>query len=135
MRNFQWKESFSVGNKEMDEQHKRFFSLLNNLHKCAGKQSGTKEEFRNIHQELYDYSDLHFQKEEELCRIIDYPGLERQVIQHQFFRDELQRLCEDFCKGKRIASEALLVFLRDWLMNHILQNDKKYTHYLHESPA
>jgi hemerythrin len=127
---FQWKDSFSVNNKEMDDQHKRFFSLLNELNEIAEKQGGHKEEFGKIYEELSDYADLHFQNEEHLCEIHAYPDLEQQNIQHQFFRDELQRLGEEFHKGKPIAAKALLIFLRDWLINHILQEDKKYAQYL-----
>ena len=132
---FRWKDSFSVNNKEMDKQHKKFFSLLNKLYESAEKQGGDKDEFQKIHQAFSEYADQHFQNEEELCKIYDYPELKNQVNQHQFFREEVQRLGENFVNCEPIATKTLLVFLRDWLINHILLEDKGYKNYLQEADS
>ena len=40
MNPFKWKDSFSVGIKEMDDQHKDFFDILNRLGEAAGGNKG-----------------------------------------------------------------------------------------------
>jgi len=79
-----WKNDFSVGIKELDDQHKSFFEILNRFGEAAGGNKGM-EVVGPVLQELKEYSRHHFTEEENWLKIIGFPGLHQQKQQHEFF--------------------------------------------------
>lgn len=71
---FDWKDSYSVGVKEMDNQHKVLVDLINQLHTAmtAGKGSSVAGP---IISEMVRYTKFHFDAEEKLMTTHGYPGL------------------------------------------------------------
>jgi hemerythrin-like metal-binding protein len=128
---FKWKNDFSVGIKEMDDQHKVFFDILNRMGEVAGGNKGM-EVVGPVLRELYEYSRHHFAEEENWLRIIGFPGLQYQIMQHQFFISQVTDLQDRYSKGDANIPISTLEFLRDWLLSHILEKDKKYGTFMHE---
>ncbi|HYW82849.1 MAG TPA: MBL fold metallo-hydrolase, partial [Spirochaetia bacterium] len=62
---FEWVEAFRVGIKELDDQHRRLFSLVNGLSEIIGK-TGKIEGHEKEKKELLAFARLHFQSEEAL---------------------------------------------------------------------
>jgi hemerythrin-like metal-binding protein len=83
-------------------------------------------------QELKEYSRHHFTEEENWLKVIEFPGLQHQKIQHEFFISQVTELQDRYSKGDGNIPISTLEFLRDWLLNHILENDKKYGTFMHE---
>jgi hemerythrin-like metal-binding protein len=123
---FRWKDQFSVNIPEMDQQHQKFFSLLNKVHLYNETQVRDPEFLNELFRELYSYVLTHFEEEEKLLEQTGLPGLEVQRKQHQYFRDQLLKLREQHFKGQATTPQSVLVFMRDWFMNHVLEFDKKY---------
>ena len=122
---FKWKNDFSVGIKEMDDQHKDFFNILNRLGEAAGGNKGM-EVVGPVLRHLSEYSRHHFAEEETWLKIIGYPGLQYQKKQHDFFISQVTELQDRYSKGEASIPISTLEFLREWLLSHILENDKKY---------
>jgi hemerythrin-like metal-binding protein len=131
MNPFKWKDSFSVGIKEMDDQHKDFFDILNRLGETAGGNKGM-EVVGPVLRQLDEYSRHHFAEEENWLKIVGYPGLQYQKKQHEFFISQVTELQDKFSKGDSKIPMSTLEFLRDWLLNHILDIDKKYETFMLE---
>jgi len=125
MSTFVWKPDFSVGIKEMDDQHRGFFDILNKLGEAAGGNKGM-EVVGPVLLQLYEYSRHHFAEEENWLKIIGYPGLQYQKKQHEFFISQVTDLQDRYSKGEANIPLSTLEFLRDWLLSHILDTDKKY---------
>jgi len=125
MNPFKWKDSFSVGIKEMDDQHKDFFDILNRLGEAAGGNKGM-EVVGPVLRQLLEYSRHHFAEEETWLKVIGYPGLQDQKKQHEFFISQVTELQDRYSKGEASIPISTLEFLREWLLSHILENDKKY---------
>ena len=128
---FKWKNDFSVGIKELDDQHRSFFDILNRLGEASGGRKGM-EVVGPVLRELKEYSRHHFTEEENWLKIIGFPGLPHQKQQHAFFIAQVTDLQEKFSKGDGNIPVSTLEFLRDWLLSHILENDKKYGTFMHE---
>jgi hemerythrin-like metal-binding protein len=128
---FKWKNDFSVGIKELDDQHRNFFEILNRLGEAAGGNKGMVV-VGPVLQELKEYSRHHFTEEENWLKIIGFPGLQHQKLQHGFFISQVSELQDRYSKGEGNIPVSTLEFLRDWLMNHILENDKKYGTFMNE---
>ena len=126
-----WNEGFSVNIKEIDEQHKKLFNLINMLHD-AMKKGGDKEVLAEILQGLVDYTKYHFSTEEKYMSSFKYPDYHSHKAEHGEFIEKVLEFCKDFSEDKIGLSILIMPFLTDWLSNHILVNDKKYGSYFNK---
>jgi hemerythrin len=122
-----WKKKYETGINELDEQHKYFFLLLNELHKSLNIDEN-EEKILGIIAELEDYTEYHFKSEEAFLKTINYPlkEAEEHKKHHQTFIEKLQRLNSDTTLSLNIKAFQLAEFLIEWLTDHILLSDMKY---------
>lgn len=71
---FQWKDSYSVKVAALDNQHKKLFDLVNELH-VAMSQGHGKDVAGDVLRRLIDYTVHHFSAEETLMQKHNFPGL------------------------------------------------------------
>ena len=122
---FTWKDSFAIGVEELDRQHKVFLENLNECYQQASRNSSAGID-RHLHEELKNYAATHFRFEEALLQSKGYPNLESHVRQHKYFESQVAELDAKQAGGKVRTTESLFVFLRDWFLCHILEDDKKF---------
>ena len=123
-----WKDSFNVGSIEMDEQHKSFLGYINEVH-AALKPETPRTEIDSILDKLTNYIKEHFTAEEHLLYLKHYPGLESQKKQHACFITELDHLKSNE-SNQSLTTQNLLTFVREWFLDHIMTEDKKYTEFI-----
>ncbi len=123
-----WKNEFSVGVKEMDEQHKKLLGMINRLI----EEQHTLTDPRTIADlltEMTDYAQVHFRAEEFLMAEYGYEQISAQEKQHQAFIDKTISFYSASDIGPNVLSVALLDYLGTWLVGHILQEDMKYKNF------
>jgi hemerythrin len=125
----QWKDEYSVGFAKIDEQHQGLFNLLNTLILQVGVETNKKLIGEAV-EKLLDYTKYHFSTEEYLMRKAEYPDYEAHKAEHEKFVAKAVDFFKEFDSDKAELSEEIIVFLRDWVTNHILKTDKKYQSYL-----
>ncbi len=123
-----WKPCYCIGDDKIDHQHKYLVSLLNYLHDRV-VEACPKKFIDLILMELVRYAETHFQDEEALMRRINYPELEHHQREHERLLVEVFAFKEKFDRGFASKME-LLYFLRDWLINHVIDEDLKIKRYL-----
>jgi hemerythrin len=123
---YEWQDSFSVGSKTMDEQHKKMIGILNQLHD-AMKTGKAAKEINIIVNEMSDYTKFHFSSEEKLMTDSQYIGLAGQKAEHAAFIKKSQEFQESIHSGKLAVRLDVLNFLKGWWTNHILVTDMKYS--------
>jgi hemerythrin len=115
-----WDASLSVGDEELDGEHRQLVRLINDV---AG--SGTT--FAEVFSALIDYTTHHFDHEEEFLERIGYPELERHRALHDGFVAKLSAMLKQHADdAMERADDSVAEFLWDWLRSHILVEDKKY---------
>ncbi len=124
-----WQDSFSVGVKEIDEQHKKLISMINSLYSAIKKGKG-QTILQDILEGLVQYVDEHFGTEEKYMEQYNYPGYLAHKKEHNKFTEQVLEVYQDFEQGKQVLTLELLDFLKKWLKNHILGTDKKYALFL-----
>lgn len=126
-----WSDRLSVGNPDMDEQHKQLIKLINVL-SAAKLQSKDAEYIEKILNELLNYANYHFVAEEALLTRNGCPHVNDHKREHEEFRSWMarSRLRLGDPKSKREVSSQLLNYLKNWLTSHILTSDKKNVYYL-----
>jgi len=130
---FTWKEHFSVNIEEMDIQHKMFFEYLNQMFDAV-RRSDKEENLEQLFDNLTEYADHHFNDEERLLKKNSYSDLGTQRQQHAFFISRLKELKNRHGSSNFSLPESTLAFMKDWFLEHILQEDKKYGEYLQDWP-
>lgn len=119
-----WKDEFSIGLPEIDEQHQALFELINRLWTAIVRQAGT-DEILKIVMDLERYTLSHFTAEETFMRVAAYPDFQQHKKEHEDFVARVARERQAVTSGKSISLD-LIRFLKDWLINHILVADRKY---------
>lgn len=116
-----WNKKLSVGVEYIDNQHKKFFDLVNRLENYLIL---PKDVYLSTLKELRDYAFYHFKDEEKLMAVTDYPGLEGHKKIHREFTEKIEELIE---KQDIDDSFDLFDFAAEWLIEHILKTDQKYS--------
>ncbi len=122
----QWSEKFTVGVRELDEQHQQLIKLLNILISNQGTINTHSEMVSDTLLAMTRYAQAHFKAEERLMEIYGFPGLEVQKIQHRDFRKKTVTFSTATTLGIDKIPEALLKYLVDWWVHHILEDDMAY---------
>lgn len=120
-----WSDSLSVKNVELDEQHKKIISIINNLHYALLKRRGN-EILDDILEELVDYTKVHFSAEERLFETLEYPGAEAHIAQHREFVNKISSFKWDLEKGRVTLSIDVMEYLVSWFLGHIQRVDQEY---------
>jgi hemerythrin len=124
-----WSDSFSIGVVEIDEQHRILVNTLNEANSRLAKDSSA-ELLEQITRDLLSYALYHFETEEGLMQQYGYSAeagtdAEIHLQQHRSFSSKVVSIRNELKAGILISREDLLSFLNGWLVNHILNTDKK----------
>ncbi len=121
-----WTDKYSVGYDIIDSQHKKLAGMINDLY--ASFTEGKADEIvENILTEMIKYTDYHFKTEEDFFEKYNYSETKLHKEQHQGFVAKVTDFYEDFKKESVTITYDIMNFLRDWLIEHILGSDKKFS--------
>lgn len=120
-----WNDSFKIGIKSIDDQHKVLFELINKLYTTYGK-SKSKTQLKQVLNDLLDYTIYHFGNEEDIFRRINYEGTDKHLVQHKKFIEKIHAFREEFNAGDVSVALDVVQFLQEWLVTHIQRTDKAY---------
>lgn len=123
---FTWYKSYSVGNEELDKHHKALFDMMNRLYEnCLDKDKTNC--LAPIVEELLSYSNYHFSAEEQYMRDLGYKDIDKHIMEHRAFTQRTLPLQSIGDKGDIELTKELIVFLGNWLLHHVMEEDKKYS--------
>lgn len=121
-----WSDDLSVGVHEIDEQHKVLVGLINTLHEAMMNKQG-KLVVKKILDELAAYTVNHFSFEEKYMQEFKYIGYMGHKKEHDLFVAKVKDFITEYEANKLGLSLEIMTFLRDWIVNHIMGTDKRYT--------
>lgn len=120
-----WDKLFETGISEIDIQHKKLVNIINKVHDSFSNK-GSVDNLSQVLDELVDYTKYHFTTEEDYFEEFDYPDKIAHLREHRDFTEKVETFIADYKNGKATVSYELINFLKEWLINHILDSDKKY---------
>ncbi len=119
-----WREEFCINITTVDIQHKTLVDIINRYHTALSLKK-EKEQLGGILEELVEYAKYHFRDEEKVMREIGFEGFEDHRCHHL---DIENRAIEYRLRSKsdeEIDSTKFMNFLKGWLVNHMLTEDRK----------
>ncbi len=126
-----WIDDYSIGNDQLDEQHKHWVGLYSRLEKLMN--SGTSEELgvtkAEVLKEMTEYVDYHFRFEEKYMEDIGYPQAKKHWRQHKDFRNTIYAIYRDYSGGNIVLNTEIMNMIKNWLVDHILGEDMKFMAY------
>ena len=126
---FVWNDTYSVQVGSIDEQHKKLFNIINQLHEALGAGKG-QATVKTILKELVDYTVTHFHAEEALLEKQAYPNLAVHRLEHKNLVDKIKKFQSEYETGQLGMAVQVMNFLQDWLKSHILKTDEQYSPFL-----
>lgn len=126
---FLWKKSYEIKVSEIDMQHRRLVTLINELSDAMMVKQGHRA-VPHVLEELVEYVQLHFTTEEQLMREMAFPEVDEHCREHLNFTNKVLALRKKYSQDHMLDSSEVLNFLCDWLRNHIIVNDKEIGEYM-----
>ncbi|MFN4280759.1 bacteriohemerythrin [Thermosynechococcus sp.] len=138
----EWTEELKTSHAGLDTQHKELLTMVNELGEAIQQGQGAAT-MKRIFACALAYADWHFRYEEELAAKYQCPIAERNLKEHQVFRQliatfeqqyKAARAAELAGQGNPETLEALAVTfhkrLVDWTFHHIAVVDKQIGEYV-----
>lgn len=130
-----WREKYRCDIEEIDTQHKKLFEIGDELYTIATLKDGLDhyDDIIAILQKLKDYAIYHFKYEEELMEKYGYEELEEHKKVHdKFVNKVIEFEHKDIDEDQDAVALNMVMFLADWIEQHILGTDFKYKDFFSE---
>ena len=126
-----WTNKLECGMTLIDEQHKRFVDLVNGLFcHVTGNEAQEHDYFNKVIKETVRYIKIHFATEEKIMFVTQFEGYAEHKKEHESFLLAVIDKIHDYEVGNRLTLSAFTIFIKDWLLSHIVLIDKQYFEYL-----
>jgi hemerythrin len=120
----EWKEQYSLGVPEVDNEHRELIDLINALH-ASMAESDTNVTVLDFLGELYARVAAHFALEEKVMRDNDYDEYADHKIDHELLLDDIRDLMDDYEDDSHVDVEAFGKRLDAWFSQHFRTRDAR----------
>lgn len=128
-----WRDAFSIGYKQIDNDHRHLLDLINIVEFSLTSEQALSK-LLNAIDDLAAYTRQHFALEERLMAAAMYANYERHKAAHLELIAQLKQAAkpiQDLAHGEshttlavpEEARDALVGLLRHWLVDHIIKED------------
>ena len=125
----EWQNEYSVGVKELDDQHQQLLTIINTLlkeqHETYNADTLTESISSIIH-----HAYIHFATEERYLVQGNYPSIRQHVLEHVDFIMKTLELSLKVKEGATDSRLELLSYLKGWYSSHVLGLDRLYIPYI-----
>ncbi|MCP5120716.1 MAG: hemerythrin family protein [bacterium] len=126
-----WGRHYRLGIKQVDLQHEQLVELLNQLN--AALHAGDDRSILGAKfGELTEAVAAHFQDEEQLMEQLAYDGYDSHKTEHDSLASQVLEFRRDFDAGRAELTESRMIYLSDWLRDHIIVADKRMGEFMRE---
>jgi hemerythrin len=119
----EWKDSYNIGVKEIDNQHRGLFDIISKLFTSQLYEPDGKYFFLML-RKFVEYAQVHFSTEERYMQEAQYPKFTEHQREHELFIAQLSKIVQDIEKNEPDIETKTLSFLKDWYLAHILGTDR-----------
>ena len=129
-----WDDSFNIQVEVIDQQHRRLVELMNRLI-ATQDEKASDDDIADILGAMTNYLGYHFDTEEQLMIDHSYPELESHREEHQAFVTQTAYFIATYREGGTSLKKDILLFLKEWLVEHIVKTDGAFGDFLIDARA
>jgi len=134
-----WRDAMCVGEPTVDDDHKHLVDLINAFEVAIAGAIDHKKIARVL-LGLVDYTGEHFAREEQLQLAIRYPYHESHRRSHRDVLKKLSDIVTEYSLAPAGPARDRMVrdlanFLKEWLVDHIIQSDLRMKPYVLQMQA
>lgn len=119
-----WNKIYEIGIPEIDLQHQQWFAIFNEF--CTAIQTRSQTAIlESTLDKFIDYSKFHFSDEEKFMHEIKYSSYAIHRKIHESFVVQTKYYSGLLNKNNDQLAQEIWDFIKNWLVNHILIEDKK----------
>jgi hemerythrin len=121
----EWDDSFLIGIEELDYEHKILINDINRLHLELTRQD-EKSEIEKCLGDIYARMQAHFALEEHVMKEREYEFFDEHKREHERLLDSYSGYMIQILNDTAVSfSTPIEDTLNHWVINHILNSDKK----------
>ena len=120
----EWQETMKIGITEVDQDHKKLFSLLNIFHDVCRSQAHKNRQKEAV-QNLIQHTRSQFIHEERLMEKFGDPKFGEHRAQHLKFLEQAEQFLRDMDIGSYTLLLDLSIFVKNWFLFHVTKWDKE----------
>lgn len=124
-----WTPAYELGVPTIDKQHAQLVEMLRELQR-AMSEGRAQDVLDSILDRLVSYTRVHFATEERLMIDSHYPLYHQHKQEHEELTESVGRFLQEYRRKRAVLSIQLLPFLREWLLHHIMESDRKLGQHL-----
>lgn len=129
-----WSKKFSIGNENVDNDHKKLFEIHNDLVDLVSENCSRKE-FARILSEMTDYVLNHFKKEEAYMRELNFPDYDEHRKRHDEYSYQVAMYNYQLSGPNPPEPIKIIAFIKNWWTNHIVTFDMEYENFKNQTKA
>ncbi|MDP2875558.1 MAG: bacteriohemerythrin [Holophaga sp.] len=122
-------DGLSMGYPTLDEDHRSFLGILNSL-QDASREGRSDTELPGLLEALVTHSREHFNREEMLMDLVDYPGRVEHAKAHRFLLRAMEDQLSRSRGGERGLGARTVELLNGYLRDHLARLDLAIVPYL-----
>ena len=134
MPDFHWNSSYQVGHPEIDAQHEEMAAIMQELFRDQQAKTSVQDAL-GILGRLIAHTTEHNASEERLMLEYGYPATSDHKHEHEDLLQQLYVMREELLSRETGLSSASMLFLKQWLLNHILNSDRNLSAFLAHATA
>jgi hemerythrin-like metal-binding protein len=120
-----WTHALSVGVESLDEQHKTWIDMVNQLFDAMKVGKG-REKLESMLDQVVEFARMHFAAEERAMLAAEYGWYAQHKVKHDEFLKKMTEMQQRQKAGALTLSMTVLDMLRDWIIEHVNDVDKGY---------
>jgi hemerythrin len=129
-----WDDRFNLQVEEIDRQHRRLVDIMNRLIAIQDEKA-SDDDIADILGAMTSYLGYHFATEEQMMLDHGYPELESHREEHQTFVTQTAYFIATYREGGASLKSDILLFLKEWLVEHISKSDGAFGDFLKNANA
>jgi hemerythrin len=118
----------ATGMQDLDQQHLELVHILQQVNDLSRHSLARQRSYLpDVIRKLFYYSQYHFSYEEALMSRVNWPGLVAHQDLHRIFIAGIRKFSLEYNQRHWDGlSEQIIVWLKDWTIHHILEEDKRF---------
>lgn len=131
--NITFDDNLITGNSTIDSQHKELIDRIQQFVTACESGDGKIKAIKMLDY-LDEYTNFHFQEEEDLQKKVSYPEFSNHHAKHEEFKNSIQELYDYLTENEGPDDqfiEQVKLNVVDWLFHHIKTFDRSVAEYIH----